>query len=61
MDIINAFTEGGTIYFHATNIEEFKNIIEDVQKQAQQLNETVARLSNFKFQFKLIPEENKKE
>jgi hypothetical protein len=52
MKRINAFAEGGIIYFQATNINEFKELIEQAEKQAQQLNDTIARLSNFKFKFK---------
>ncbi|EGD46274.1 hypothetical protein Cpap_0886 [Ruminiclostridium papyrosolvens DSM 2782] len=51
MKKINTFCEDGTIYFHATNIEEFQKLIEDAKKQAQQLNETIDRLQNFKFTF----------
>jgi hypothetical protein len=52
MPKLNAFTERGIIYFQATNLEEFKTLIAQAEKQAQQLNETVAGLVNFKFQFK---------
>lgn len=52
MEKLNTFCENGTIYFNATNIEEFKNLIEEAKKQAQQLNDTIDRLENFKFNFK---------
>lgn len=52
MDKIHAYTEEGYICFDATNITEYKDLIELAQKQAQQLNDTVARLNDFKFKFK---------
>lgn len=51
MKKINAFCENGTIFFHATNVEDFQILIEDAKKQAQQLKDTVDRLENFKFTF----------
>lgn len=60
MDKVKAFTEGGTIYFHATNIEKYNKLIERAKKEAQQLSDTVAELENFKFQFKFSTEENTK-
>lgn len=59
MNKINAFTEEGIIYFQATNILEYKELVELLEKQAQQLNDTVARLSNFKFQFKFSQDKQK--
>lgn len=56
MNKINAFTEGGIIYFQATNIEEYKKLTELAEKQAQQLNKTIVELNNFKFQFKFTDE-----
>lgn len=57
MNKINTFTEEGMIYFNATNLSEFRELIEVAQKQAQQLNDTVVRLSNFKIKFKFTQEE----
>ena len=43
--------EGNTLKVSATNFLEFKNLLIEAEKEAQQLHETLRKLSCFEFEF----------
>ena len=45
----NGTNAKGRLKIEASNLPEFKELLEKVEKEARQLNETISRLRNFEF------------
>ena len=53
---IHAYVYKGTLYIKATNIQEFKNLIQQAEKQTKVLQEIIVKISSFDIELKLEAE-----
>lgn len=55
--MIGNYANDGTLYISATNIQEFKCLINKAKKQADELQDTINQLEFFNFHFKFATDE----
>lgn len=55
--MIGNYANDGTLYISATNIQEFKCLINKAKKQADELQDTINQLEFFNLHFKFATDE----
>ena len=54
---MKGYLYNGTLHLSVTNMQDFKDLIEQAREEAKQLNQTIQRLEGFEFEVKLSEEE----